>query len=140
MHGGAGNDSLKGGPGPTQMYGDDGNDTLAGGTGNEALYGGSGNDSLTGGAGNDTLAGGAGNDTFVFGPGFGHDTVADFHNANGEQDLLQIDHSLFADFAAVESHMAQSGTSVMITFDANNTIELKNMTVGALHASDFVFV
>jgi Ca2+-binding RTX toxin-like protein len=131
MHGDAGNDSLKGGTGATRMYGDAGNDTLAGGTGNELLAGGSGDDKLTG---------GAGNDSFVFGPAFGHDSIADFHNTNGEQDVVQLDHTVFADFDAVQSHMGQNGTSVVITEDANNSIEIKNMTLSQLHASDFVFV
>jgi serralysin len=140
MHGGAGDDSLKGGPGPTQMYGDDGNDTLQGGTGNEFLYGGTGNDKLIGGAGNDYLSGGAGNDTFVFGPGFGKDVIADFQNSNGAQDIVQLDHTLFADFSAVQAHMTQNGTSVIITLDANNTIELLNTSLSQLHASDFLIV
>ena len=33
---------------------------------------------LSGGAGRDALFGGAGADVFIFGPGSGHDTVADF--------------------------------------------------------------
>jgi Ca2+-binding RTX toxin-like protein len=140
MHGGAGDDSLKGGQAATKMFGDDGNDALLGGTGNEFLYGGNGNDKLTGGAGNDYLSGGADNDTFVFGPGFGKDTIADFQNTNGTQDIIQFDHTVFADFSAVQSHMAQSGTSVVITLDANNTVEIQNTTLSQLHASDFHIV
>jgi Ca2+-binding RTX toxin-like protein len=140
MHGGAGDDSLKGGSAATKMYGDDGNDALQGGTGNELLYGGSGNDRLIGGAGSDYLSGGAGNDTFVFAPNFGKDTIADFQNTDSTQDIIQFDHTVFADFNAVQSHMTQNGTSVVITLDANNTIELQNTSLSQLHASDFVFV
>jgi len=140
MHGGAGDDSLKGGTGATRMYGDDGNDTLQGGTGNEFLYGGSGNDKLIGGAGNDLLSGGTGNDTFVFAPGFGKDTITDFQNAGGEHDILQFDRALFADFSAVEANATQEGSNVLITFDANNTIELQNVTLQNLTADDFRFV
>ncbi|MCA6115016.1 calcium-binding protein [Bradyrhizobium sp. WSM 1738] len=140
MHGDAGDDQLKGGTAATQMSGDDGNDSLQGGTGNEFLYGGSGNDRLTGGGGNDYLAGGSGNDTFVFAAGFGKDTVADFQNTDGVQDLIQIDKTVLADFNAVQSHMIQGGTSVVITLDANNTIEIKNTTLDQLHASDFWFI
>jgi Ca2+-binding RTX toxin-like protein len=140
MHGGAGDDSLKGGHAATKMYGDDGNDALQGGTGNELLYGGTGNDRLIGNAGNDYLSGGTGNDTFVFASNFGKDTVADFQNTDDMQDLIQFEHAAFADFSAVQSHMAQNGTSVVITLDANNTIELQNTSLSLLHASDFVFV
>ncbi|MDE5458607.1 calcium-binding protein [Bradyrhizobium sp. CSA112] len=140
MHGDAGDDQLKGGPAATRMYGDDGNDSLQGGTGNELLYGGSGNDRLIGSGGNDYLAGGSGNDTFVFAAGFGKDTVADFQNSDGVQDRVQIDKAIFADFSALQSHMAEVGTSVVITVDANNTIEIQNATLSQLHASDFLFV
>jgi Ca2+-binding RTX toxin-like protein len=140
MHGNAGDDQLKGGTAATQMSGDDGNDSLQGGTGNEFLYGGSGNDRLIGGGGNDYLAGGAGNDTFVFAAGFGKDTVADFQNTDGVQDIIQFDKTVFADFSALQSHMAEVGTSVVITVDANNTIEIRNATLSQLHASDFLFV
>ncbi len=131
MHGDAGDDSLKGGTAATKMYGDAGNDALLGGTGHEFLYGGAGNDRLTG---------GAGNDTFVFAANFGKDSIADFQNANGTQDIVQFDRTVFADFSAVQSHMAQSGTSVVITLDANNTIELQNKSLSQLHANDFIFV
>jgi Ca2+-binding RTX toxin-like protein len=131
LHGGAGNDSMKGGPGITQMFGDGGNDTLAGGAGNEFLSGGSGND---------TLSGGAGNDTFMFSSGFGKDVILDFQNTGGAHDVIQFDRTVFANFNAVQSHMTQSGTSVVITFDANNTVEVRNTTLDQFHASDFTFV
>jgi Ca2+-binding RTX toxin-like protein len=122
MHGGAGDDSLKGGPQATKMYGDDGNDRLESGTGSEFL------------------SGGAGNDTFVFRPNFGKDTITDFQNSNGVQDIIRFDHTLFADFSAVQSHMAQDGSNVVITLDAHNTVEIQNTSLSQLHASDFLFV
>ncbi|WP_454628568.1 glycoside hydrolase family 113 [Bradyrhizobium cenepequi] len=140
LSGGAGNDSMKGGAGATQMSGDDGNDTLIGGTGNEFLYGGSGDDRLNGDGGNDTLSGGAGNDTFLFSPGFGKDAIADIQNTDGAHDVIQFDRTVFADFNAVQSHMAQSGTSVVITFNDSNSVEIRNTTLDQLHASDFTFV
>jgi Ca2+-binding RTX toxin-like protein len=140
MHGNAGDDQLKGGPAATQMFGDDGNDSLQGGTGSEFLYGGSGNDRLIGAGGNDYLAGGTGNDTFVFAPGLGKDTVADFQNTDGVQDIIQFSKTVFADFSALQSHMAEVGTSVVITVDANNAIEIQDKTMSQLHAGDFLFV
>ena len=140
MHGNAGDDQLKGGTAATRLYGDDGNDSLQGGTGSEFQYGGSGNDRLIGGGGNDYLSGGSDNDTFVFAAGFGKDTIADFQNTNAVQDVIQFDKAVFADFSAVQSHMAEVGTSVVITLDGNNTIEIQNTTLSQLHASDFLFV
>jgi serralysin len=140
MHGGTGDDSLKGGTAAAQLYGDDGNDTLLGGSGNEFLYGGSGNDKLTGSGGNDYLAGGTGNDTFLFAPNFGKDVIADFQNTDGTQDTIQFDHTVFADFNAVQSHMSEDGGNVVITVDANNTITIQNTSIGHLHADDFRFV
>ena len=97
---------------------------------------------LNGNGGNDTLAGGYGNDTFVFARtngavNFGNDTIADF--AAG-QDHLQIDHTIFGDFAAVQQHMQQVGGDVVITYDANNSITLNDAVMANLHASDFLFV
>ena len=113
---------------------------MQGGTGSEFQYGGSGNDRLIGGGGNDYLSGGSDNDTFVFAAGFGKDTIADFQNTNAVQDVIQFDKAVFADFSAVQSHMAEVGTSVVITLDGNNTIEIQNTTLSQLHASDFLFV
>lgn len=140
MNGGDGKDYLSGGGGQDIMHGGAGDDTLKAGTAASQLYGDAGNDRLIGGTGNDYLSGGDGNDTFVFGPNFGKDVVADFQNSGGTHDIVQFDHTVFADFNALQSHMAQVGSSVVITLDANNAIEIKNFTVSQLHAADFVFV
>ena len=68
---------------------------------------------------------------------FGNDTIADF--AAG-QDHLQIDHTIFGNFAAVQQHMQQVGGDVVITYDANNSITLHDAVMANLHASDFLFV
>jgi len=140
MHGGAGDDVMTGGTAATQMYGDDGNDTIRGSTGNEFLFGGAGNDKLTGGAGNDSLNGGSGNDTFVFAPNFGKDTIVDFQNTGGTQDVMQFSHTVFADFSAVQAHMAQVGSNVVITLDDHNSVVVQYMTIANLHSSDFHFI
>jgi hypothetical protein len=36
--------------------------------------------------------------------------------------------------------MTQNGTSVVITVDANNTVELQNTSLSQLHANDFLIV
>ncbi len=111
-------------------------DTLNGAGGNDKLSGLGGTDTLNGGAGDDTLSGGLGVDRFIFTGAFGKDVVTDFES----KDVIQLDHSAFADFAAVQTHAAQVGTSVVITLDAADTITLQNTTLGALNAGEFVFV
>ena len=58
--------------------------------------------------------------------GAGHDTI-DFSTA------------AFANFAAVKSHMVQSGANVIITLDSADTITLKGVTLASLTAADFTF-
>ncbi len=63
LHGGAGNDQLKGIDGTSeQLYGDDGDDKLNGQGGGDLLDGGPGNDALMGGSGADEIHGGEGDD------------------------------------------------------------------------------
>jgi VCBS repeat-containing protein len=112
--------------------------SLLGTAGNDVLKGGTFGDTIDGGLGNDTLTGGGGNDTFVFSTtNFGKDTVTDFTPGS---DMLQFNHSIFADAATAFSHAAQVGSDVVITFDANDTVTLKNLSLTNLHASDFHIV
>ena len=104
------------------------------------LSGQGGTDRLTGQAGNDTLTGGGAKDVFVFGPGFGRDVVADFAANGGSSDQIEFSTSVFANFSAVQAAMAQVGANVVITYDANNTITLNNVSFARLDASDFLFV
>lgn len=132
----------------TYVKGTDGDDTLSppagasrtvldGGNGNDVLVGGNGADALIGGRGNDTLTGGKDSDTFVFNPNFGKDLVTDFKPG----DHIQIDNTLFANFAAVQAHAASDGQgNTVITYDANDTITLTGVAPSQLHASDFFFV
>jgi hypothetical protein len=76
----------------------------------------------------------------VFHAGFGNDTVNGFVAGLGIVDMIQVDTSLFADFAAVQSHAAQVGSNTVITFDTNNTITLNAITLSSLVADDFRFV
>ncbi len=140
IYGGAGKDTLEGGSATVKMYGEDGADTLTGGNGNDYLFGQNGNDRLAGGLGNDYLHGGNGSDTFVFEPNFGKDIVGQFHDGAGTEDVLQFDKSVFADFEAVQPHMAQVGTSVVITYDDHNTVEIQKADLARFDAHDFLFV
>ncbi|RXT36055.1 hypothetical protein B5U99_18005 [Bosea sp. Tri-54] len=108
--------------------------------GNDTISGSAWNDTLSGGAGNDTFSGGAGSDVFVFAPGFGKDTITDFVAGSATADLIEFDDAVFADLNAVLAAATQVGADTVITFDADNTITLKNVTKTNLHADDFRFV
>jgi Ca2+-binding RTX toxin-like protein len=69
LDGGAGNDNIGAGDGPTTILGGLGDDVLHSGNGNDLVDGGDGHDTLTGGGGNDTLLGGAGPDNLYGGSG-----------------------------------------------------------------------
>ena len=105
-----------------------------------ALYGNSGSNTLAGGKGNDLLTGNGASDTFVFGPNFGKDIVTDFVANGTNHDIIQIDHSIFANYAALLGHAAQVGQDVVIPADALNVITLKNVAKASLNAADFHFM
>ena len=86
---------------------------------------------------NDILNAGAGPDAFVFRSDFGSNTVNGF--AAG-LDSIQFDHAVFADMGAVQSHMQQFGSDVVIAEDAQNLVTLHNVLLSNLHASDFQFI
>jgi Ca2+-binding RTX toxin-like protein len=112
---------------------------LQSGFGNDTLNGKKGSDFLSGGSGDDTLIGGKGSDTFEFSFGFGHDVIKDFKAGAGTPDVILIDDSIFADFAAVFAASAQVGGDVVITKDASNAITLENVLKTNLNADDFSF-
>jgi Ca2+-binding RTX toxin-like protein len=111
-------------------------------SGHQELFFGSStdNDRINGGPGNDYLIGGAGSDTFVFAANFGKDVIADFQSAGTGHDLIQFDHTVFPNFQAVQSHMAQAGSNVVITADAHDTIQIDNTSKAHLNSGDFHFV
>ena len=55
-------------------------------------------------------------------------------------DMIVFDHTLFADFDTVVAASAQVGASTVITFDAQNTVTLANVSLASLHHDDFAFV
>jgi serralysin len=115
------------------------NDTLAGDGNANILNGLAGNDVITGNGGSDTLYGNSGADSFVFNAGFGRDTVADFVATGAGHDMIDFSTSVFASFAAVQSHMAQVGADVVITLDGANAVTLKGVTLASLSLADFEF-
>ena len=104
------------------------------------LLGTLGNDTLVR-RGNDLLIGGAGADTYSFGALFGNDVIATFTAGNGlTHDFISFSKPVANSFAGVQSHMTQSGTSAVISFDANDTVTLLNVSTSSLTANDFKFV
>jgi len=105
------------------------------------ITGNTGNNKITGAGGNDTMTGLAGNDTFVFAAGFGQDVIADFAAGAAATDVISVSHTIFANFAAVQSHLSLDGNNdVVLTADATNTITFSNLhNVNAFAANDFVF-
>lgn len=140
LNGGTGNDVLDGGADTDKLYGDDGDDVLYGGDGNDYLFGLNGRDILNGGSGNDYLHGGNGADTFVFDPNFGRDVIAQFHDGGGTEDIIQLDRTIASDFEALLPLMTQIGTSVFITPDETNSIEIQRTTLAQFGDDDFRFV
>ena len=116
IDGGAGNDTLYGGPGG-------GDDVMAGDHGDDRLFGGQGNDILIGGPGDDRLAGGPGNDVFVFGPGDGADTVTDFSAGTDKVDLTAFEIEGVDELA-------------MTTTDDGVTVDLGDIDGGTLLLAD----
>jgi Ca2+-binding RTX toxin-like protein len=109
---------------------------LDGHLGAQTLTAGGGPTTLIGGP-NDILNAGAGADTFVFRPNFGLNTINGF--AAGT-DVIQFDHTIFADVADVQSHMQQIGSDVVIAYRPQNVVTLHDVLLADLHMSDFLIV
>lgn len=102
------------------------------------ILGTSGIDYIKSAAGNDEMIGGPGNDTFVFNSG--RDTVIDFRSG---QDVIQLDHSLFKNFAAVVANAQNDGTGDTVITDPTthyDAITLLGVTPNQLHTYDFHIV
>jgi Ca2+-binding RTX toxin-like protein len=119
-------------------------ENLVGSFHDDRLTGDSGANVITGGGGNDILVGDSyfptvtGADTFVYETtSFGNDVIGDFRHG---EDRIQFDQDIFANFAAVQTHMSQVGADTVITLNANNSITLYGVNAASLGASDFVFV
>ncbi|MCQ1769209.1 hypothetical protein NOJ28_27165 [Neorhizobium galegae] len=84
--------------------------------------------------------GGAASDIFVYTAGFGHDTITNFVAAGTAHDVIEVDHAVFLDWAALLAASSQSGADTIIRADADNSITLKNVAVNTLQSNDFRFV
>lgn len=131
INGTEGDDVLTGNSQPSQINGLGGNDTIAAGSAGDTLIGGSGNDSFTG---------GAGIDTFAFHAGFGLDTLYGFAATGTAHDYIQVDKSMFADWAHLLGATQQVGSDLVITLDSSDTMTLKNVALSSFKSSDARFV
>ena len=127
LDGGAGDDTLYGGPGG-------GDDVMNSGPGNDRIFGGQGDDTLIGGPGDDRLAGGAGADTFVFGPGDGADTVTDFSSGTDKLDLTGLG---IEDIEDVTMATTDDGVTIDLADLGGGSILLAGLTT-LPEAGDFV--
>lgn len=120
-----------------RIYGSAGYNAMAGEAGNDLLDGRGGNDSLNGGAGNDRLNGGSGADTFIFANDWGADTIMDFSVSGG--DIMLIDTSVFANFAAVMANTNDNGLGGTVISNGAVSITLNGVLKAQLSAGDFLF-
>jgi hypothetical protein len=96
---------------------------------------------VTGGTtgGNDVLTGTAASDTFVFAPSFGNDTINSYTPG---QDVLAIDHTVFATSDAALANTHDVAGSAVIQVDASNSITITGVLTATLiqHQSDLHIV
>jgi Ca2+-binding RTX toxin-like protein len=90
--------------------------------------------------GNDFLTGGPGDDTFVFAPQSGVDTILDFGDEPGNEDVIQVEGGIFADFGAVIDAMTQVGQDVVLEFSPTDRLTLRRTSLSDLDASDFLLI
>jgi hypothetical protein len=88
---------------------------------------------------NVTLSGIGGSDAFVFKPNFGHDNITNFKPGS---DIIQIDHTVFADIQHLLDPTHDVAGNAVITADANNSITLHDVIKSQLlqHPGDFHFI
>lgn len=85
------------------------------------------------------MTGGAGADVYQLETGAGHDVIADFWAGTGMTDRLQFLGGQFAGFSAMLANAAETGSSVVITIDASNSVTLEGVSISQLVADDFLF-
>lgn len=127
--------------GAATQIGSAGNDSIVGQDTAEALFGAAGDDTISGNGGGDRLSGGAGSDTFIFTNTDSLETIVDFEDGIGGQDIIDV--SAYG-FAAAEDvlDLAQTsgpgGHDVLIQLDADNAILIQDFDLSQLDASDFI--
>lgn len=149
IYGGRGDENIAGGAGRDRIFGGDGDDRLSGGSdrdriftgeGVDFIYGGGGFDQIVVGAGRSTLTGGKGADDFIFIDGIGSHTIVDFEACRASEDIILRRVTEITSYDdLVTNHMTQDGADVVIDDGAGLTIRLRNVSLSALNAEDFIF-
>ncbi len=99
------------------------------------MTGQSNNQMLDGLGGNDVLIGGSGADTFQFSAASGYDVIQDFSHLDGDRIRINTDALLTWD--AVQAALTQDGADVILRFDADDAVRIRNTTVASFTAADF---
>ena len=113
------------------------------GSGTETIIGSAAANVFQAGAGTDKITGGGGADTFVFKPGFGNTSVTDFKVSGISHGTIEIDHSIFANWSALDAAIIDAKQGVVIAVDATESITLNGVTkaqIEANHLTDFHFI
>ncbi|WP_169308022.1 calcium-binding protein [Brevundimonas subvibrioides] len=109
-----------------------------GSAGNDTIVGNAQDNTLNGNGGNDILTGGTGVDQFWhLGASAGQDRITDFAAAAGE--IIVLSQTQFANYAAVQAAMTQSGANVIISPGGAQTLTIENVTIAQLSAGNFAF-
>lgn len=102
---------------------------------------GPGKDWVRSSARNETFIGGAGQDTFQMTRKSGHDVICDFTMPGifpWSADRLDLRAWGFDDLIDLQAHSRQAGRHVVISFDADTSVTLKNMHVSSLALLDIL--
>ena len=139
------NDSINALGGNDTIYAGEGNDTIYGGDGNDVIYGGKGNDIVTGGAGANVVhyTKGDGNDTIILTRGenftldlhglteedlsfeFSNGSLAISYDNEGTRETIKINNFANADVTNNETAATADTSSVLLTFDGADEIDLR---------------
>ncbi|HWE17356.1 MAG TPA: hypothetical protein VG758_09260, partial [Hyphomicrobiaceae bacterium] len=115
-------------------------DVISGKGGSDTIRAGAGDDRVAGDAGNDFLTGGPGDDTFVFAPHSGLDTIVDFGDSPGDEDVIEVQGGLFSDIGALLNSLTQVGQDVVLELSPTDRVTLRRTSLGDLDANDFLIV
>ena len=140
LFGNSGSDIVIGGPKSDELFGGVGDDDLQGDGGKDFLFGGPGNDQLDGGMSDDNLSGGTGQDTFVYNGG--DDVIRDFsfrrpNSGSKGIDILKTNFDLDDDSIEIERPQ-NTGNTVLLTFDDNNSLKFANIPLAIFNQDDFI--
>ncbi len=107
----------------------------------DTFLGSNGAETVDGGLGDDTLTGRLGDDMFSSAAGTGTDVVADFGDAPGNEDRIDLTSFGFGDFSGLVASGAMTATArgVEIDLGGGNRIVLQAMALASLDDGDFFF-